>query len=129
MGYNYPEHAFNPIGTATGHTGETHMKYLPHTTATFPSLLRKAGGIVAATALAVLALMFSAVLLVVLLCVGAVAMAFLWWKTRELHRQMRNLPPRGATKAQEVFEGEVIEGEVVRAEEPIDRINGGRIKL
>ena len=99
------------------------MKHLPHATATLPSLLRKAGGIVAATVLAGLTLMFSAVLLTVFLCVGTVAMAYLWWKTRELRKQMRNSPPRGAAMEQEVFEGEVIEGEATRVEE-----TGGRIK-
>jgi hypothetical protein len=98
------------------------MKHLPHATATFSSLLRKTGGIVAATALTGLALMFSAVLLAALLCVGTVAMAYLWWKTRELRKQMRNFPPRGAAMEHEVFEGKVIEGEVIRVEEPVDRI-------
>lgn len=75
-------------------------------------------------ALAVVALMFSAVLLVVLFCMGAVAFAYLWWKTRELRKQMRNFTPprdpnvRGDTFAGEVYEGEIIEGEAVRIEEP-----------
>lgn len=116
------QRTLNPNGTATGHIGEMHMKYLPHATATFPGLLRKAGGIVAATALAGLALMFSAVLLAILLCVGTLALAYLWWKTRELRKQMRNFPPHGAAMEQEEFEGEVIEGEVIRVEEPNGRI-------
>ena len=98
------------------------MKYLPHATATAPSLLRKAGGIVAATALAGLALMFSAILLAVLACAAAAAFVYLWWKTRELRKQMRNFPAPGASMEHEVFEGEIIEGEATRVEEPVSRI-------
>lgn len=98
------------------------MKYISHTSAHPPSLLQKTGAIIAATALAGLALMFSAVLLVFLLCIGMVAWAYLWWKTRELRKQMRNFPSRGATMENEVFEGEVIEGEVIRVDESRDEI-------
>ena len=98
------------------------MKHLPRSTDNPPSLLRKAGAIVATVALAGLALMFSAVLLVFVVSVGAVAFAYLWWKTRELRKLMRDLPPRAATMENEVFEGEVIEGEAVRVDEPRDRI-------
>ena len=97
-------------------------KYLSDTKAHPPSLLRKAGAIVATAALAGVALMFSAVLLTLVLSIGAVAWVYLWWKTRELRKQMRNFPPRGATMETEVFEGEVIEGEAVRVEESGDRI-------
>lgn len=98
------------------------MKYLPLPPAGPPGLLRKAGGIIVATALAGLALMFSAVLLVFVVSIGALVLAYLWWKTRELRRQMRNFPPRDTTMAHEAFEGEVIEGEVIRVEDPVDRI-------
>lgn len=99
------------------------MKYLPHSSSRPPSLLRKTGAIVATTALAGVALMFSAVLLTLVLSVGAVAFAYLWWKTRDLRKQMRNLPPRGAAMEAEVFEGEVIEGKAVRVDE-----SGGGVK-
>lgn len=98
------------------------MKYLSFNTANPPSLLRKTGAIVATIVLAGLALMFSAVLLALVLSIGAVAFVYLWWKTRELRKQMRNFPPRGATVEHEVFEGEVIEGEVIRVVEPGNRI-------
>jgi hypothetical protein len=103
------------------------MKYLSHSPSNPPSLLRKAGAIIATTALAGMALMFSALLLVFVISIGAVAFAYLWWKTRELRKQMWNMPARGAAMESEVFEGEVIEGEVVRVEEPVGRINGNRI--
>ena len=106
-------------------------KYLSSSTSNPPSLLRKAGAIIAATALAAVALMFSAVLLTLLLCIGAVAFAYLWWKTRALRKQMReqmrDFTPQGAnvereTFRSEAFAGEVIEGEAVRVDEPRDRI-------
>lgn len=99
------------------------MKYLSHSSARPPSLLRKTGAIVATAALAGVALMFSAVLLALVLSIGAVAFAYLWWKTRDLRKQMQNFPPRGATMETEVFEGETIEGEAIRMDEP-----GGEIK-
>lgn len=92
------------------------MKYVSCSPARSPGLLRKAGTPVATVALAGLALMFSAVLLAFLLCVGAVAFAWLWWKTRKLRRQMRDFPPRGATMEHEVFSSEVFRGEVIEGE-------------
>jgi hypothetical protein len=45
--------------------------------------------------------------------------AYLWWKTRELRKMMRNHPPGSVTMEREmagddVIRGEVIEGEAVR---------------
>jgi len=96
------------------------IKLLSNTTTKSPSLLRKAGAIVATTVLAGLALMFSAVLLAIMLVVGATGGAYLWWKTRELRKQMRSFPPRGTSMEHEAFEGEVIEGEVIRVVETRD---------
>ena len=71
-------------------------------------------------ALAGVALMFSAVLLAFLLSIGAVMLAWLWWKTRELRKQMREqmkeFPTPGATVEHEVFRGETYEGEVIEGE-------------
>ena len=106
------------------------IKYLPPSSNP-PSLLRKAGAIVATTLVAGVALMFSAVLLTAILSIGAVAFAYFWWKTRGLRKQMkeqmRDFPPQDANVEREVFrgevyEGEVIEGEAVRVDEPRDRI-------
>ncbi len=40
---------------------------------------------------------------------GAVALGYLWWRTRDLRKQMREHPAGNV-----VIEGEVIEGEVIR---------------
>lgn len=108
------------------------MKYISHTSARPPSLLRKTAVIIGAAAVAGLMLIASAVLLGVVVIIGLLASAYLWWKTRELRKQMRNFPPRGAAMGSEaskgevfegeVIEGEVIEGEVIRVDEPQDQI-------
>ncbi len=94
-------------------------KYISHTNP--PSnVLQKALAIAGTVALAGVALMFSAVLLVVILIVGAVAGIFLWWKLRGIRRQllaqMQNVSRRRATMEHEVFTGEVFEGEVIEGE-------------
>lgn len=93
-----------------------------------PNLLQKSFAIVGAVVLAGLALMFSAVLLVFLVIAGALAAALLWWKTRELRKQMqqaKGFPPPGAAMEDDLFRGEmaggrVIEGEAVRVEDTGD---------
>lgn len=87
------------------------------------SLLQKTAAVIATVVLAGVALMFSAVLLAGILIVAVFGGAYLWWKTRELRRLMRNFPPAGgATMQSDVFagealKGEVIEGEVIRVDE------------
>lgn len=90
-----------------------------------PGLLRKTAVVIATVALAGVALMFSAILLAVILIGVVFGGAYLWWKTRELRKlmkeQRRDFPPQGATMrgdafAGEVFKGEIIEGEVVRVD-------------
>ena len=77
--------------------------------------------LVMGVALLVLVLMFAAVLLPIVLLV----MAYLWWKTRSVREQLRQMQqmheqaqrataPRGS--------GEIIEGEVVRVYESEGRI-------
>ena len=102
------------------------MKYLSSTTGNPPSLLRKSVATISTVALAGVALMFSAVLLSFILIVGTMAFAYLWWKTRELRKQMQkqmqDFPFRNASMEREVFTGEVIEGEVIRMHESGDGI-------
>jgi hypothetical protein len=72
-----------------------------------------------------LVFMFSMVVLAIILVAGAIGWGYLWWKTRELRKQMRNFPPRGVVMEGEVVEGEkirgeVIEGEVIRVDDTLD---------
>lgn len=87
-------------------------KYLFLTPPDSSNPLRKLVALVMTAALVGLVLMFSAVLLVIIMIVGAIAWAYLWWKTRELRKHMRNLPPRevreGKLREDDVFEGQVI---------------------
>jgi len=96
------------------------MKYISYNSGNRPGLLQRSVAVVATVALAGVALMFSAVLLMFLLVIGAMAGAFLWWKTRELRKQMReqmkNFPPRDTNMEDEVFKGEVIEGTAIRVD-------------
>ena len=109
------------------------MRYIAYTTANRPSLLQKTVAIVATAALVAVGLMFSAVLFVALLIVLALGWAYVWWKTREVRRQMkqmhdnvRELQERSADMQHETFEreafrgetyeGEIIEGEAVRVD-------------
>lgn len=65
------------------------------------------GRVVAAVAWGLLllaAFMFSLMLFAVLALVGLLVGGWLWWKTRELRRQLRERPPGG----------HVIDGEVIR---------------
>lgn len=96
------------------------MKYISHTPASRPGLLRKAVALVWTVALVGLALMFSAVLLTAILIIALIGGTYLWCKTRKLRKQMReqmqNFPPRGAQTESDVFRGEVYSGEVIEGE-------------
>jgi len=90
------------------------MKNLPNNTTETPGLLHKVAAFVLTMAMFALVLMFSVLLFAVVLTAGAVAFGYLWWKTRELRKQMRKHPQGGAVIEGEVIEREVIEGEVIR---------------
>ncbi|HXZ96248.1 MAG TPA: hypothetical protein VEG37_04255 [Burkholderiales bacterium] len=75
-----------------------------------PRLLFKVVTLASAAVLLVLAFMFSLVVFAILMTVGLLSWGYLWWKTRELRRQMYEQPP-GAR---------VIEGEVIRDDESRD---------
>lgn len=92
------------------------MKYELDSPAKSPGLLRKLRALIVAVALVGLVLMFSAVLFAILLVVGTIAWAYLWWKTRELRKMMRDLPPREVLLEENVGDEKVFDGEVVRVE-------------
>jgi len=76
--------------------------------------LRKLVALVVTVAMAGLALMFSAVLFAIIIVAGTIAWAYLWWKTRELRKKMRDFPPREVMREEKMGEGNVFEGEVIR---------------
>lgn len=92
------------------------MRNLPHTPANIPNLLRNLIAVVATAAAFGLALMFSVVVVAVILVAGMLGWAYLWWKTRELRKQMRNYPPPGMVREGEMAENDVIMGEVIEGE-------------
>ena len=104
-------------GAEIGYTCIMKTRYLIYSSQK-PGLLRKAAAIVAFTATAAIALMFSAVLLALLLCAGIAAGIYLWWKTRALRRQMREMQvaEMESCAMQEDDAGVVIEGEAVRVD-------------
>jgi hypothetical protein len=92
------------------------MKYLPHTSANFPDALRNLVAVVATAAILGLALMFSVVLVAVIVVAGVLGWVYLWWKTRELRKMMRNYPPGGVTMEREMANDDAIRGEVIEGE-------------
>jgi Flp pilus assembly protein TadB len=85
--------------------------------------LRKLVALVITVVMFALLLMFSAVVFVVLLVVGGIAFAYVWWKTREVRRVMRMMQsvatPEVRRQAQASNDG-VFEGEVIRVVDPKD---------
>lgn len=117
------------------------MKYIAYTSSHPASLLRKAVALAVTAAVATAVLMFSAVVLAVLLVLGLIAAAWVWWKTRELRKMMKQFQAQAANDAQvfregafraeasrdqgfggESARGEIIEGEAVRVHESRDGI-------
>lgn len=90
------------------------IKFISIYPSTPPGPFRKLAGAVAAVAVLALALMFSAVLLVIIALVATIAGAYLWWKTRELRKIMRDMPPRAMQREAKMADEKVFEGEVIR---------------
>ena len=67
-------------------------------------LLAKVLTFASGAVLLVVAFMFSLLVFAILVTVGLLVWSYLWWKTRELRRQIRERPPGGR----------VIEGETIR---------------
>lgn len=90
------------------------MKYVLNSPVKSSGLLRKLAALLVTVAMVGLVLMFSAVLFAIIIVLGTIASAYLWWKTRELRKQMRNFPPREVKREEKVSDGNVFEGEVIR---------------
>jgi len=99
------------------------IKYRLNSPSNPSGLLRKLLALFVTVTLFALVLMFSAVLLVVIVIVGTIAWAYLWWKTRELRRVMRMMRSVATPEARREVQAnndEVFEGEVIRVVEPRD---------
>jgi len=96
------------------------IKYVLNFPSNPPGLLRKLAGLVVTLALVALVLMFSAVLFVVILVLGAIAWAYLWWKTREVRKQVRDFQAQARSRAESASNDAVFEGEVIRVVDPKD---------
>jgi c-di-AMP phosphodiesterase-like protein len=96
-------------------------KHIFLTSAKSPGLLRKLAVFVVTVALVSLVLMFSAVLLVIILIVGTIAWTYLWWKTRELRKQMRGYQARAEQREKTASNDAVFEGEVIRVVDTRDK--------
>jgi len=95
------------------------MRNLPPAAANPAWQFRKLAVAVATIAAISVALMFSVVVIAVITVIGTIAWGYLWWKTRDLRKQMRDLSSRSAMMEEkmvnnEISQGEVIEGEVIR---------------
>lgn len=90
------------------------MKFGSNSGAKPPGPLRKAAALLVTVALVGLVLMFSAVVFAIILVVGTIAWGYLWWKSRELRKQMRDLQARAMERDQKSADEGVFEGEVIR---------------
>ncbi len=87
-----------------------------------PSLLHKLVGFLVAVAVAIVALMFSAIFFVVIAVFGLIAWGYFWWKTRGMRKQMREFAAQARSAMCEcpASNDGVFEGEVIRVVEPRD---------
>ena len=60
-----------------------------------PGLLARIGAAIIGAVALVVAFMFSVVALAIVSVIIVIAVAYLWWKTRDLRRRMRENPPGG----------------------------------
>lgn len=87
-----------------------------------PSPWHKFVGVTVTVVAAIVALMFSAVLFAVIAVVGLITWGYLWWKTREVRKQMREFAAQNQSVMGEqcASNDEVFEGEVIRVVDPKD---------
>lgn len=76
-----------------------------------PGLLGKSLALIGGLALLILGFMFSLMLLAVAAVLVAGIWAYLWWKTRDLRRRLREqgaAPPRESPPGGRIFDGEAV---------------------
>ncbi|VVC82829.1 hypothetical protein [Sideroxydans sp. CL21] len=96
------------------------IKYVLNPPSNSRSPLRKLVALILTVATVVFALMFSAVLLAVIAIIGTMVWAYVWWKTRELRKHMRDFSRPEVAREAKASNDEVFEGEVIRVVEPRD---------
>jgi Flp pilus assembly protein TadB len=80
------------------------------------TFLQRLGGVLVAVALAIAALLFASVILAVAAAVAIVLGGWLWWRTRDVRRELRRRDLERATDIERA-EGAVIDGEYRRIDE------------
>lgn len=88
----------------TGNTGRV--------SATLSNVLGKVLGFATAAVLLVAVFMFSLLVFAFVAAAGLLVLGYLWWKTRDLRRHLRERPPGG----------HVIEGEAIRDADALDKV-------
>lgn len=86
-------------------------------------LLQKIGAIIATVVIFGLALTFSVMFFAVVLAAGVVIWGYVWWRTRELRKVMREAQAQAQAQAtrSDTASGLIIEGEVIREVREDDR--------
>jgi hypothetical protein len=82
------------------------------------NVIAKVVAVLGGAVLAVSALALSLVFFAVVLMIGVLVGGYLWWKTRELRKQIRTQLSSGETLQGEIIEGEIIEGEIIVEDTP-----------
>ncbi|MBU0688236.1 MAG: hypothetical protein KJ850_11870 [Gammaproteobacteria bacterium] len=87
------------------------------------SPLSRVVGVFVTIVVAIIALMFSVVFFAVVAVFGLIAWGYLWWKTREVRKQMREFAEQSqpVMREQSASNDEVFEGEVIRVVDPKDQ--------
>jgi hypothetical protein len=80
------------------------------------TFLQRLGGVLVAIALTIAALIFASVILAVAAAVAIVLGGWLWWRTRDVRRELRRRNLESAAGIERA-EGAVIEGEYRRIDE------------
>lgn len=79
-------------------------------------IVAKAVTVIGGAILLMSALALSILFFAVVLVIGVLIGGYLWWKTREIRRQIRTQFPSDQPSPGEIIEGEIIEGEIIEGE-------------
>ncbi len=80
------------------------------------TFLQRLGGVLVAIVLTIAALIFASVILAVAAAIAIVVGGWLWWRTRDVRRELRRRNLEGTADIERA-EGAVIEGEYRRIDE------------